>query len=222
MGERDGRGAVDALDRRPGGHAHAADTHADPEVGCARQVRDEPRAGRNTADSGDAIDVPTSAAVENEILLQHVDDVGVGPSRRHREAVERGSQIGVDATEEPVDRVLEQGVATQVRADPVAGVGEAVRRGGDRGSGALEDRIETDLWPRGFDLDRGEGAELGIDKDLTATVAKLGMTDRIDESATGRRIRVLPQHDAAPLAGGPLLGIRSDPIAVSTDRVVVP
>ena len=173
-------------------------------------------------------EIPPRATVDEEVFLEHVDDVGAREPGRYVEFVERLSEIRADLHEQAVDRVLvgrvavganlHQPVAADLGAHAAVRVLEAVGVGGDRGAGAVGDGVEGDRGPRAFELDRGERLERRVDEHLTAAVADRRIGDRVDEGLLGRGVGILPQHEATPLAAG---DDRPHLVGVSADEVVV-
>ncbi len=95
---------------------------------------------------------------------------------------------------------------------------EAVGVGGDRRPGTLRDRVEGQGWPRGFQLDRCERLELGIDEHLPATVGDRRLADGVEKHLLRGGIGVGPHDDAAPLAAG---RYGADAVGIAADGVVV-
>ena len=163
-------------------------------------------------------EIAAGAAGEDQILLDHIDDIGALEAGRHVELVDRAAELRADADEEAVDRVAEEPVAAHLRSIPAVGIEEGVGIGGDRRSGARHDLVEGQRRPGAHDMDRRERLKLRIDVDIAAAVLEGGDADRIEKHLPGRGIGVLPEDDAAPL---PSLHHRPDAVAVATERVVV-
>ena len=72
---------------------------------------------------------PARRAADDQVLGDHVDDVGVVESRRHRKLVDRLAGLASDPHEQAVDAVVDQQVAVDVRPDAVVVGGERRRPG---------------------------------------------------------------------------------------------
>ena len=178
----------------------------------------EPARGPGDLGAGRAV-IAADAAGDHEVFGDHVDDVGAREPCGHVELVERHAGIGLDLDEQAVDRVVEQPVAPDLRAQPAGRVFEAVGRGRDPGPGALPDPVEDDRGPGALELHRRELLEPGIDEHLPAAIADVGQADRAHEGPPGGGVGVCPEDDPAPL---PTLDSGSDAVRVAADRVVVP
>ena len=165
------------------------------------------------------LDVATGAAVDHQVLLDHVHDVGALESRRDVEPIERRAKLRLDLDEQAVDGVVRQAVTPQLRSNAVASVLKAVGRGGDPGPGTEPDPVEEHRRPGALELYRRVGIQLRIDPHLAAPVADVGAGDRVDEGPPRRGIGILPQHEATPL---PRLDGRPETVGVAADGVVAP
>ena len=173
-------------------------------------------------------EITPHSTVDEEIFLEHVDDVGALEAGGHVELVERLAEVRADLHEQAVGRVLvgrdtvganlHEPVAADLWPHAAVRVFEAVGVGGDRGAGAVGDRVEGDRGPRALELDWGEWFERRVDEHLAAAVADRRIGDRVDEGLLGGGVGILPQHDAAPLAA---VDVQPDVVGVSADEVVV-
>ena len=189
----------------------------------ADEFHDDARIDREAASVAGAVlardpHVPARPAVDHEIFGRDIDDVGALEPRGHGEPRESLARIRLDADEDAVDRVVREAIPTQFRSDASVGIVERVGVGRDRGAGALGDRVERDRRTGALELDRRERLELGIDHDLAAAEAELGVRDGVDERAPRGDVGILAQDDAAPLATG---RHGPDAVAVTAHRVVV-
>ena len=162
--------------------------------------------------------IAAGAAGEDQILLDHIDDVGALEAGRHVELVDRAAEIGADADKEPVDCVAEEPVAADFGSIAAVGVEEGSGIGRDRRPGAREDLVEGERRPGALDMDRRERLELRIDKHVAAAVLQRRQADRVEKHFPGSGIRVAAENDATPL---PPLHHRPNAIAVAAERVVV-
>ena len=217
-GERDGRRAIDTRDRRAARDAGTLNGHADPQIGGLGEVGHLERCEARGAGVVQSVDVATDAAVDEQVFLEHVDDVGALEPGRHVELVDHTAEIRADVHEQAVDRVIEQRVAADFRSGAAVALLEAVGIGGDAGPGAVGDGVEGQRRPRAFELDGRVGAKLGVDEHLPAAVGDGGLADGVQEHLLRGRVGVGPHDDATPLAAR---HHRADAVGVAADGVVV-
>ena len=216
--QRDGPRAIDARDRRAAGDARPLDRHADPQVGGLGEIRDLEGRAAGGAGAVKLVDVAADSTVDEQVFLQHVDDVGALEPGRHVELVDHAAEIRANVHEQAIDRVVEQRVAADFRTRAAVALLEAVGIGRDAGPGAVGDRVEGQRRPRALELQRCVGTELRVDEYLAAAVGDGRLADGIQEHLLRGRVGVGPHDDAAPLAarlGG------ADTVRITADRVVV-
>ena len=170
--------------------------------------------------------VAADTAVDEQIVLEDIDDVGAPEPGGNVEFVGLAAECRADLDEQTVDRVGEEPVALELGTDPAVRLLKAVGAGGNRRSGAPLDRVEHERRPRGLERDGRERVGLGIDANLPAAEVDGGLRDRVYECLLGAGVGVLAQHDAAPLAGialalRPIESGGADAVRIPADRVVV-
>ena len=162
--------------------------------------------------------IAAGAAGEDQILLDHIDDVGALEAGRHVELVDRAAERRADADKETVDRVAEEPVAADFGSISAVGVEEGSGIGRNRRPGAREDLVEGERRPGALDMDRRERLELRVDKHVAAAVLERRQADRVEEHLPGGGIGVAAENDATPL---PPLHRRPNAVAVAAERIVV-
>jgi hypothetical protein len=191
---------------------------------------------------GQPLQRPAGTALDAQRLRDDVDDVRVVPASRNRHPFQRAAGRRLHPHEQPVDRVVRQSVALDVRPDAgivrgerhrlvlrrvEIGLLEAVRIHRHRRVGAERDRIVRDGGPGCDRVDRRNDPWQSIDQDFAAAVADVGVVDVVDERTAGLEIlaaglaavQVVAEDQSAPVSGRRRLGHRR--IAVAAQSLVV-
>ena len=211
-------------------NAGAAEFEDDPGIDDERGARSGGPAGVQGV-VGVGFVVAAGVAVDEQVLGQDVDDVGVRNAGGNPQGIDRLARGGADADEEPVDRVVGQVVAVHVGPEAIRRSGETVGVGRNGCAGAQGDGVEPDRRP-GEELgsrvgvgdgDRGKRLQHGVFVDLAAAVGQIGLVDRIQKDAVPLpilrlHVRALLVDDAAPIAGQDTGEIQR--IAAAADGVI--
>ncbi len=155
---------------------------------------------------------------DEQVFRQHVRDVATGKPSGNGQSVDRRAELGTDPDEQAVDRVLDQEISEDLRADPSQRVVKAVRGGEHRREVVRRDPVEADRGAGVEHVDRGERFVNRADADRAAAVLDVDMGHVVQKHAPLFEVGVFPKHDPAEIAG-----FRSEPgaVAVAAERVVV-